>query len=205
MSNEFDDLDLDIDQPEPAQMSRRRAVPTPLCLLVAVLFAGACAYLVRLHGENRVLIQLLQDQQQRAQDQYDQYEKLKGPGKEVREALTELADHAASDTTLHHSQGNRKQALADLDRAQKLLQLADDLKTCDCPNETKPIQAVKYKLDRLIADLQPTEQELPALVPTEGASGEQADSASAEAKLDQAQPEQPEVSSENNSGGKPDT
>ena len=201
MSNEFDDLDLDIDQPEPTPMSRRRAVPTTLYMLMAVLLAGACAYLVRLHGENRVLIQRLQDQQQRAEDQY---EKLRGPNKEVREALTELADHAASDTTLHHSQGNRKQALADLDRAQKLLQLADDLKTCSCPSETKPIQAVQNKLDKLMADLEPTEQELPALVPTEGASGGQADSASVEAKLDQAQPEQPRKSGENHSGGKPD-
>jgi len=158
VSNEFDDLNLDIDQPEPTPRSRRQPVPAQLYVLVALLLlvlAGACAYLVRLHDENRVLIQRLQDQQQRAQDQY---EKLRGPSKEVREALTELANHAASDTTLHNSQGNRKQALADLDRAQRLLQLADDLKTCSCPSETKPIQAVQNKLDRLSADLQPTEQ-----------------------------------------------
>ena len=201
MSDEFDDLNLDIDQPEPAPRSRRRAVSTPLYMLVAVLLAGACAYLVRLHDENRVLIQRLQEQQQRAQDQY---EKLRGPSEEVREALTELADHAASETTLHYSLGNRKQALADLDRAQKLLQLADGLKTCNCPSEAASVQAVQKKLDKLMADLQPTEQELSELVPTEGASSERADSASAEAKLDQAQPEQPNESGENNSGGEPD-
>ncbi len=201
MSNEFDDLNLDIDQPEPAPRSRRRAVSSPLYMLVAVLLAGACAYLVWLHGENRVLIQLLQEQQQRARDQY---EKLRGPSKEVREALTELADHAASETTLHHSLGNRKQALADLDRAQKLLQLADDLKTCNCPSETASIQAVQNKLDKLMADLQPTEQELSELVPTEGASSEQADATSAEAKTPQPQPEQPSKSGEQHSVDEPD-
>jgi len=201
VSDEFDDLNLDIDQPEPAPRSRRRAVSSPLYMLVVVVLAGACAYLVWLHNEDRVLIQLLQDQEQRARDQY---EELRGPSKEVREVLTELADHAASETTLHHSLGNRKQALADLDRAQKLLQLADDLKTCDCPSETESIQAVQNKLDKLRADLQPTAQELSELVPTEGASGEQADSTSAEAKLDQAQPEQPNESGEQHSGGEPD-
>ena len=201
MSDEFDDLNLDIDQPEPAPRSRRRAVSTPLYMLVVVVLAGACAYLVWLRSEDRVLIQLLQDQEQRARDQY---EELRGPSKDVREALTELADHAASEATLHHSLGNRKQALADLDRAQKLLQLADDLRTCNCPSETESIQAVQNKLDKLMADLQPTEQELSELVPTEGTSSKQADSASAEAKVDQAQPEQPNESGEQYSGGEPD-
>jgi len=201
VSNEFDDLNLDIDQPEPAPRSRRPAVSTPLYMLVALVLAGACAYLVWLHGEDRMLIQVLQDHEQRARDQYQE---LRGPSTEVREALTEMADHAASETTLHHSLGNRKQALADLDRAQKLLQLADGLKTCNCPSETESIQAVQNKLDKLRAGLQPTEQELSELVPTEGASSEQADSASAEAKLDQAQPEQPNKSGEQHSGGEPD-
>ena len=201
MSDEFDDLNLDIDQPEPAPRSRRPAVSTPLYMLMALVLAGACAYLVWLHGEDRVLIQVLQDHEQQARDQYQE---LRGPSREVREALTEMADHAASETTLHHDLGNRKQALADLDRAQKLLQLADDLQTCNCPSEAESIRAVQNKLDKLMADLQPTEQELSELVPTQGASGEQADSASAEANLDQAQPEQPNESGENNSPGEPD-
>ena len=198
MSNEFDDLNLDIDQPEPAPMSRRRAVSTPLYMLMAVLLAGACAYLVQLHGENRVLIQRLQDQQQRAQDQY---EKLKGPSKEVGEALTELADHVANEAELHSSQGNRKQALADVEQARHLLGLAKKLNACSsCPNrETDPIDA---KLTKLIDKLQPTQEETARLEPPTGTS-RQPPGPPLE-KKPQPHPEQPEVSGENNSGGKPD-
>ncbi len=201
MSNEFDDLDLDMNQPEPTPRSRRQVVPGQLYVLVALLLAGACAYLAWLHNEDQTAIQRLQGLMQKTQEQRTQLIKS---SKTVREALTELADHAVNEAELHRSQRSRKQALADLDRAQKLLGLAENLKTCSCPSETEPVRAVQNKLDKLIADRQPTEQDLSEIVPTEGTSSEQADSASAEGKSDNAQPEQPNKSGENNSGGEPD-
>jgi len=201
MNDEFRDLGLDWEesQPPPERKPARRW--RTLGMLGFLLLVVACSYLAVLYQENRVAIQQLQAGMRLATRDYRQ---LKDAGAKVRDALIQLADHAVSETTLHHRLGNRKQALADLDRAQKLLALADNLKTCNCPSETEPIQAVKDKLDKLIADLQPTKQELSQLAPAEGASSKQADSASAEANLGQAQPEQPNKSGEQHSGGEPD-
>ena len=197
MSNESDDLNLDMDQPEPAPRGRRAAVPTQLYVLVAILLAVACVYLVWLHGENRALIQLLQNQKQRARDQY---EKLRGPSKAARKALTELADHAANEAELHRSQGNREQALADIAHAQHLLSLAQKLSTCvDCSaREVKPIDA---KLTKLIDKLQPTQEETARLEPP---TDSLTPGPALENKIPQPQPEQPEVSGENHSGGESD-
>ena len=140
MSNEFDDPNLDVNQPAPDTKRAMPAVPSRVFTLVTVLLAVACAYLVWLHGEDRVLIQLLQDQGQQARDQY---EELRGPSKEAREALTELADHAASETTLHHSQGNRQQALADLDRAQKRASRRNVGRSKDAPTSAGTAQQIR--------------------------------------------------------------
>lgn len=197
MSNEFEDLNLDMDQPEPTPRGRRQAVPTQLYMLAAILLAVACAYLVLLHSDNRALIQLLQNQKQRARDQY---EELRGPSKAARKALTELADHAANEAELHRNQGNREQALADIAHARYLLDLAQKLSACvDCSaREVKPIDA---KLAKLIDKLQPTQEETARLEPpTDSLTLGPA----LEKKIPQPQPEQPEVSGENNSGGEPD-
>ena len=196
MSDEFDDLNLDIDQPEPAPRSRRRAVSTPLYTLVVVLLAGACAYLVWLYNEDQTAIQQLQGLMQKGQEERAQ---LTNSSKEVREALTELADHAANEAELHRSQGNREQALADIAHARHLLGLAKKLTTCDChTREMKPIDA---KLAKLIDKLQPTQEETARLEPP---TDSLTPGPALEEEIPQPQPEQPEVSGENHSGGESD-
>lgn len=197
MSNEFEKLDLDVRQSEPAPRRHHQVVLPQLYMLVAILLAVACAYLVLLHSENRALIQLLQNQKQRARDQY---EKLRSPSKAARKALTELADHAANEAELHRSRGNREQALADIAHARHLLSLAQKLATCvDCSaREVKPIDA---KLTKLIDKLQPTQEETARLEPptdslTPGRAPEE--------KSSKREPEQSEISGSNNSGGESD-
>ncbi|MHC3129141.1 MAG: hypothetical protein IBV52_03595 [Candidatus Bathyarchaeota archaeon] len=203
MNDEFEDLGLDWEEPQPPPERKPARRWTVLGMLGFLLLAAACSYLAVVYQENRAAMQRLQAGVERAMRDHRQ---LQDASTEVRGALIQLADHAVSETTLHHRLGHRKQALADLDRAQKLLALAENLKTCNCPSETESIQAVAVqdKLDKLIADIQPIQQELSQPAPAEEASSEQADSASAEAKLDQAQPEQPNKSGEQYSGGEPD-
>jgi len=198
MDDEFEELNLDWEesQPPPRKSGRRSA---GLYGLLAVVLAGACVYLAWLHQENRAAIRQLEARVHRARNAHT---KIEYASKKVRDNLIQLADYAASETKLHHRLGNRKQALADLDRAQKLLALAEDLDTCGC--QGKASQAVKDKLGELIADLQLTKQELSQLASSEGADSRQADSTSAEAKSDQTQPEQPNESGEQHSGGEPD-
>ncbi len=198
MSNEFDDLNLDVDQPEPTPKGRCGAVPTQLYMLMAVLLAGACTYLIWLYNEDQTAIQQLQGLIQKTQEQRGQ---LINSSKEVREALTELADHAANEAELHSSQGNRKQALADVEQARHLLGLAKKLTTCDC--HTREMEPIDAKLTKLIDKLQPTQEETARLEPPTGTSSEPP-GPPLEKKILQHQPEQSKVSGENNSGGESD-
>jgi len=196
VSNEFDDLDLVMDQPQPTPKNRRQAVPTQLYMLVAILLAGACAYLAWLHNEDQKAIQQLQEIADKADEQRVQFT---NSTKEVTEALAELADHAANEAELHISQDSRKQALADIEQARHLLGLARKLTTCDCHTpEMKPIDA---KLTKLAENLQPTKEEAARLEPP---TGSQPPGPPLEKATPQPHPEQPEVSGENNSGGEPD-
>jgi len=68
VSNEFDDLNLDVDQPEPTPKGRCGAVPTQLYMLMAVLLAGACTYLIWLYNKDQTAIQQLQGLIQKTQE-----------------------------------------------------------------------------------------------------------------------------------------
>ncbi len=197
VDDEFEELNLDQEESQPSPPRKSGGPSAGLYSLLAVVLAGACVYLIWLHQENQTTIRQLEGR-------VNAYTKLEDASKKVRDYLIQLADDAASETKLHHRLGNRKQALADLDRAQELLALARNLETCSCPSETEPIRMVKHKLDELIADLRPTKQELSQLAPSEGADSRQADSTTTETKLDQTQPEQPNKSGEKYSGGEPD-
>ncbi len=199
MDDGFEDLSLDWDESQPPPPRKSGGPSAGLYGLLAVVLAGACAYLVWVHQENQAAIRQLEA---RVQSDKNAYTKLEDASEKVIDDLIQLADHAASETKLHCRLGNRKQALADLEHAQKLLALAEALETCGCPSEAS--QAVKDKLDELVADLQPPKQELSQLAPSEGADRQQADSASAEEKMHQPRPEQPNISGEKPSGGEPD-
>ncbi len=197
MSNEFENLDLDIDQPEPAPRRHNQAVPPQLYALVAILLAVACAYLVWLHGQDRWIIE---DLQERAQGSNDQYKKLSVPGKEVKDALTTLADHAANEAELYRSRGSREQVLSNIARARYLLSLAEKLKACStCPE--REMGRIDAKLTKLIDKLQPTQEETARLEPP---TDSHTPGPALEKKIPQPQPEQPEVSGENHSGGESD-
>jgi len=83
-------------------------------------------------------------------------------------------------------QGNRKQALADITRAEKLLSLSTKLTDCGC--HPKEGQAVNNKLQQLIVELEPTSEEL----------------LNSEQQVREPQPEQPEAPGEETSGGEAD-
>jgi len=192
VSNKIEDPNLDVDQPEPAPKSRRRAVSTPLSILVAVLIVGGCTYVVWLYNKDQTAII------QKCQDERAQFV---NSSNKVRKALTKLADHAANEAELHSSQGNRKQALADVEQTRHLLSLAKKLTTCDCQmHEMEPIDA---KLTKLTENLQPTKEETARLEPPTGTSS-QPPGPPLEKEIPKPQPEQPKVSGENNSGGESD-
>ena len=199
MGDEFDDLNLDWDESQPPPPRKSGGPSAGLYGLLAVVLAGACAYLVWVHQENQAAIRQLEA---RAQSDKNVYTKLEDASKKVRDDLIQLADHAASETKLHCRLGNRKQALADLEHAQKLLALAEALETCGCQSEAS--QPVTAKLDELVADLQPIKEELSQAAPAKGADSQHADSASAKAKMHQPRPEQPNISGEKPYGGEPD-
>ena len=187
-----------MDQPKPDTKRAPTAVPAYVYALVAALLAVACAYLVWRDVENRAVIQNLESEKQRIQDQY---EKLNGPSKQVTTALTELAAHAANEADLHSSQGNRKQALADIEQAQGLLSLAKKLTTCGC--QTREMDPINAQLTKLAKKLQPTSEESVAPEPSTTAASPPPGPPLVK-EIPKPHPEQPEVSGENNSGGEPD-
>ena len=132
--------------------------PVIVVVLLAVLLALACAYLIWERYENATAVGRLQKQVQRQESKQTE---LAETMTEVGDALVELSEYAASEAELHHGLGNRKQALADLDRATHLLDLAQDLGNCLCAG--KPAKRVNNKLKGLVALLEPTEEELPGL------------------------------------------
>lgn len=156
MADEFDDLDISLTEEMPARRSRgRRAWPY---MLLAVLLALACAYLIRERYENATAVGRLQKQVQRQESKQTD---LADMMTEVGDALVELSEYAASEAELHHGLGDRKQALADLDRAMHLLDLAQDLGKCTCGGTTT--KRVNNKLKELVVLLEPTEEEVPGL------------------------------------------
>ena len=157
---------MDAEQPEPTPRRHRPAVPPQLYALVALLLGVGCVYLVWLHGEDQMAIQQLEQLMEKANNERAQLNKST---KEVREALTELADHTANEAELHRKQGNRKQALADVQRARYLLSLAIKLTTCNChKHKMKPIDA---KLTKLTQSLHLTKEEV-AMLESSGSPSE---------------------------------
>ena len=125
-------------------------------MLLAVLLALACAYLNWERYENATAITRLTRQAERLEGKQAD---LADMMTEVGDALVELSEQSASEAELHQGLGNRKQALADLDRAKHLLDLAQDVGKCLCGG--KPAKRVNNKLKGLVALLEPTEEELP--------------------------------------------
>ncbi len=156
LTDEPDDLDPGLTEETPPRPSRSRRV-WPYALL-AITLAHACAYLVWERYENAAAVGRLQKQ---VQGQESKQTELADTMTEVGDALVELSEHSASEAELHHGLGNRTQALADLDRARHLLDLAQDLGKCLCAG--KPAKRVNNKLKGLVALLGPTEEELPGL------------------------------------------
>jgi len=201
LSSELDDLDLNLTGPPPQRRSpgSRRV---ELYAFLAFVLAVACAYLIWERNETVVITEQMQEQLQVLQKQRDRWNAARD---EVGEALVELSDHAAGEAELHHSQKNRKQALADLDQALYLFRLAEKMGKCGC-GDTHGGQ-VDEKIKAVIKALQPTEEELPRLAaetesPSEEEGGEQAqpeESAPARQPAEQAEPR-----AEENSGGEPD-
>ena len=204
MVDEFDDLDLSLDE-SPAPPVRGRSSGALVTLLVLVL-AGGCGYLAWLYTDTTAANQSLA-QQVKSLDQKNRT--LSGQAEKVRDQLVELADHAASEAELHYSLGNDKQALADIDHGKLLLNMVQALGGCGC--KTGPGADVQARLDKLLATLQPGTA--PASEPTP-AGTEPAPSAQPEEQNNlppaeqmaqpQSQPESPVAPGPSTPGGEPD-
>ena len=156
MADEFDDLDLDLAPEAPRRPpGSRRTWPYAL---LAIALALACAYLLLERYQNVTAVGRLTRQVARLEGKQTESQDIQN---QVSDALVELAEYAASEAELHHGLGDRTQALADLDRAMHVLDLAKDLGKCVCGGT--PTKRVNNKLKELIALVEPTEEELPRL------------------------------------------
>ncbi len=210
MSNEFGEPNADVEEPDPETKRAPTPVPTYVYILVAVLLAATCIYLFWLHGQDQAVIQYLRNKIEQAQSQY---KGLKDASKEAIDTFTELADHAANRGELHRSQGNRKQALADVAQARRLLNLAKKLTTGE--HYTYEMKQTDAKLTKLIKTLQPTPEERAMLEPQHKTPPTMdkhmpipnpypCSTCNKNKKRSQLKPEQLKVSGEKNSGGESD-
>ncbi len=156
LADEFDDLDLGLTAETPARPSRSRRV-WPYAVL-AIALALACAYLIRERYENATAIVRLTRQAERLEQHQDSILETQD---EVGEALAELSEKSAAEAELHYGRGDRGGALADLDRAMHLLDLAQDLGKCACGGTTT--KRVDRKLKEIVNLLQLTHEELSRL------------------------------------------
>ena len=156
MADEYGELDLDLSGPPPARPADRSRVG--LYAFLAFVLAVACAFLVWERNENVAALASLEESVPGLKDQRDE---LRTRQDEVGDALVNLSDYAAAQAELHHSLGKRKQALADLDQAICLFELAKKMGKCGC-GDTHGGQ-VDRKIKAVRKVLRPTKEELPGL------------------------------------------
>ncbi len=189
MTDEYDELDLDLGGPPPARPAHARRVG--MYAFLAFVLAVACAFLVWERNETAATTKQMQKRLQVLQDRWD---KIQARQEGVGDALVNLSDHAVAEAELHHSLGKRKQALADIDRAMHLFELAEKMGKCGC-GDTLGAQ-VKRKMKAVIETLQPTEEELPRLAALLDAEEGETEPASDEEAEDEALPQAAEPTGE---------
>ncbi len=189
LTDEYDELDLDLSGPPPPRPANARRVG--LYAFLAFVLAVACAFLVWERNETTATTKQMQKRLQALQDRRDK-EQVRQEG--VGDALVNLSDHAVAEAELHHSLGNRKQALANIDRAMHLFELAEKMGKCGC-RDTAGAQ-VKRKMKALVEALKPTEGELPRLAALLTAEEGETEPASDEKAEDEALPQAAEPAGE---------